>query len=252
MDNDITVGIITHKRTDILTKSWALHEKFTHYPILVVDNSCNTETQQWLEQNKLKNMVNYIHEENIGFASAVNLLFNLVETAYIVILNPDVYVDMEYIDKLVKTHLRHAHNKIGILGCQLKDMRGTIYHNGIANCLREDGLYEPVNMGNVQWKGKPYDLAVDGVSFAVALMDRNIFKKYQLDESYSLGYYEDADFCNQVRQVGYTVWSTPKVCLQHELHASWDTRPKWEMIRLARKNLKYYNEKWKCTGLLGD
>lgn len=241
-----TILMITYKRIDVLEKVFALHERFTpkETPIYVLDNSCDTQTAVWLQEHKLDNMHIKINKENVGFAKGVNWLFKQADSKYVCAINPDIFVEKDWLRKLECGMKKHLSDKIGIGGPKQVEENGSTCHQGTGYMRRKDGLIEPVNMKDIKFPGKEHDLEVQGISFSCAMIPDDVYSSYKLCEEYGLGFYEDQDFCCMIREDGYTAWYLPRPMLTHMNHASWDTHSHDKLVKQSFQNLRLFNRRW--------
>jgi len=76
-------------------------------------------------------------------------------------------------------------------------------------------------------------------------MPRSVIDKVGLlDESFGLGFFEDDDYCNRIRQAGFRIGIADDVFIHHELSASFNALASTKRSELFQVNLKRYEEKW--------
>ena len=67
------------------------------YSVLVIDNNSQDGTQEWLEnQDYIPNLKVIENKENKGFTSAHNQGFEISESAYVLVLNPDTELQEDF------------------------------------------------------------------------------------------------------------------------------------------------------------
>jgi glycosyltransferase involved in cell wall biosynthesis len=137
-------------------------------------------------------------------------------------------------------------NDIGIVGAKLLHLDGTIQHIGVVfdtdgvpghvgYGIKDDGTYDPAMRSDYY----------DAVTFACALIRRDVWDAVGgLDEAYHFNY-EDIDFCLKAREKGYRCWVESAAVITHLENKSFDVRsnkanPLWP-------NLKIFRDKWLTT-----
>lgn len=156
--------------------------------VIVVDNGSTDETQL-VARKRAVDLIALL--ENRGFAEAVNEGIRRAETDWVLILNNDVVLEPEWLDKLLRTaEQTGAHFAAGKL-LQMRDHR------------RLDGSWDLVSRAAYAWRcgyGRP-DGAVWSVrrkiQFApmtAALFRRAVFDRIGYLETRFESYYEDIDF----------------------------------------------------------
>jgi GT2 family glycosyltransferase len=130
--------------------------------------------------------------ENVGYAGAVNKLFEVAETEYIAYLDRDAYVGCSGWDETLCTVLDRYHEV------------GMVFPNGGAYELERDGYTE------VMW--------APGFAFVIsrlAMKDTGAFDT-------SLGHQDEADYCLRLRMAGYKCAAVRNVKVKHDATATND------------------------------
>lgn len=151
-------------------------------------------------------------DENLGFAGGNNAALRQVNTSLVVLLNPDVVVEPDWLQHLIHPLLESA--DVGMVGCKLFYTDGRLQHVGgiirlpqglaghVGHLERDEGQYEVV-------ADVAYVIAA-AAAFRRSLLDDVGY----LDEGYFL-YYEDADWCERIRRAGWRVVVAPQARLVH-------------------------------------
>ncbi|MBK9049680.1 MAG: glycosyltransferase family 2 protein [Chloroflexi bacterium] len=151
-------------------------------------------------------------DRNLGFAGGNNAALRQVDTPLVVLLNPDVVVEPDWLQHII--HPLVASEDVGMVGCKLFYPDGRLQHVGgiirwpqglaghIGHLEHDEGQYETM-------KDVPYVIAA-AAAFRRSLLSNVGF----LDEGYFL-YYEDADWCERIRRAGLRVVVAPQARLVH-------------------------------------
>jgi len=243
-DDSITIGIITWNNALQIVgciKAIRTHTKGMNYRIVVIDNASTDKTLQMINiaggvDKVIKN------KKNVGYPKAVNQLFKEAETDHILLLNPDIYVSADWLRTMLVCMKSHENSKCGIVGCRI------VLSDGVTECHMGTGFHpsnwSPINLTNLKWSNVPKEIFTQGTTWACALFKKEIYKKFEADESYGMGYYEDANFNLQVIAAGYSIWVTPFVTVQHEIHSSFNQVDKKKLDKVLTANYKRFMEQW--------
>jgi GT2 family glycosyltransferase len=108
--NDITVLIIIYNSDQ---KILSILKTLTYIKILVVDNGRNNTLINNIQKD-FSNINIITNKKNIGFARAVNCGLNLIKTKYVLLLNPDAYINSNNIIKLRETFDKYSNTIIAV------------------------------------------------------------------------------------------------------------------------------------------
>lgn len=196
---DLSIIIVNYKSRDYLKKCLESIKRSAtkvSYEVIVTDNDKN----------------------NVGLAKGVNKGINKAKGKYILLLNPDTKVREGSIDALYDFAQKNP--DAGAVCPKLLDPDGTtqnsVYHfPSIFSAVREywfgeHGVYEkyaPVGNGPV---------AVDAGVMAAFLITPQALKKVgMLNEKYFL-YFEDIDYCREIKKRGLKTYYFPKAEVIHQ------------------------------------
>ena len=196
--------------------------------------------------------------KNRGFSCAVNEGCKLSSGDWVLILNPDITPENNFLDN-IDTYL-NANNlhqsKVGVIGFGLRNPDGSVQGS--------TGPF-PTFMGTLARKFLPrawrkYSLhkndeaqKVDWITGCCMLAQRVCLEKLKkFDTDYFL-YYEDVDLCKRIAKAGYDVCYEPSLAVVH--HAPIHVRrvpPRLRVITrqalmtYARKHWSKNESKWMC------
>lgn len=197
------------------------------YEIIFVDNDSDDESVEFV-QNQFPSVRVIANNTNRWYAGGNNDGLQEARGEYLVILNPDVKVKEDWLEKLIET-LRNDKD-IGLTTSRIVHFDDRDKLNTCGNLTHLTGL------GFCRGLDKPFDYydeahrvgAVSGCSFA---MRREIYEKYGgLDESFE-HYLEDIDISWRVRLAGYDIIYVPESVVYHKYNFS---LPPWKFYNMER------------------
>lgn len=189
--------------------------------IIVIDNSSTDGTVSELE--KFGSKIKLIKStENLGFAKACNKAAKEASGDYLFILNPDTQLDKPILDDLVSFY--EDIPEVGIVAPKLIMADGKVQQS-VKKLPTIWGAFKEYILGvkNAYSQYIPagdQPTEVEMVYGAAMLIKRDLFEKLGgFNEQFFL-YYEDADLCKRVREVGKRIYYYPKVSLIHLVGAT--------------------------------
>lgn len=204
------------------------------YRLFVVDDASDTATCGYLE--KLKQTRTPIsvhrHERNQGFVRACNAGIRLGAAPYVVVINSDVVVTPEWLDRLV--------------ACAESDPR-IAFVNPLTNAAPH--IEVPIAPG-ANFFGmdrhvrdhapRAYPDVVTGVGFCMLLRRSALEQVGWFDEAYGKGYCEESDLCMRLTASGYRTVVADDVYVYHKGGGSFKDRD----AQYAR-NRAIFDTRWK-------
>lgn len=187
---------------------------YKNYKLIFADDSSRDDSIDFIKRNFPKAAI-VKNKGKRGFSSnnnsGIKYAMRNCSPDYVLLLNSDIkIIDRNWLSGLVSS--MNSNKTIGIEGCKLVYPSGKIQHAG----LNADALL-PYNIGRGEEDNGQYDriAKATGVTFACALMRREMIEKIGLlDENFNMGY-EDTDYCMRARKSGFSVLYNGKVCLEH-------------------------------------
>ena len=240
------VSVIVLTYNNLAFTQACLHslEANTHYldwELILVDNASTDGTRDflvdYLTRHPRARLVQ--NEENLGFAAGNNQGLVVAEGEYLVILNNDTYVTPGWLVGLIR-HLRRDPS-LGLVGPVT---------NNIGNEAKIDIHYtDMTEMQKAAWAytsrhaGK--ELEISTVAFFCVAISRAAYTKVGgLDERFGLGFFEDDDYCQRVRQAEFRIAVAEDVFIHHHLSASFDLLDEERRQALFERNRALYEDKW--------
>lgn len=208
------------------------------YEIVFVDNGSKDETTQVL--NRLKNVKIIRNPENMGFVKAGNQASKISSGKFLLFLNNDTEILPTCFSNLVRTI--ENNKKCGAVGARLIFPSGRLQEAGIS--ILQNGITQEYGFNDYPLKPEySYVRDVDYCAGACLLVRSDLFNKFGgFDERYAPGYYEECDFCVQLRKKGYTILYQPVANVIHYLCGSSNLN---YVNKIAIKNLEKFKKKWK-------
>ena len=232
--------IITHHQTPVLLKlclksiKESLSKTKIKREIFVVDSQANTEIQQQIKE-KFPEVQFISFSENVGYAKIVNAGLKQAKGDYMLILNADIIILKDAIEKMLK--FIQANSRVGIVGPQLLTFANQIQDS----CFRQPDFFGFMGFtvarrtffGKLNWGKKlinqflfkPYDLGisswpVDWLQGSAMLVSRKAVEKIGLWDERFFMYFEDTDWCRRFWKNGFEVVYLPQAQMAHYYYRS--------------------------------
>lgn len=252
-DKEVTVSIVTYNSSDeidILMKSLQECSFFDKMTIYVIDNASKDDTVSKIRcAYPWANIIE--SKENLGFGRGHNLAINNVHSKYHIIVNPDISVLENTIEKAIE--FMEENPDITVLtpyvmnedGTQqflpkknpsMKYMIGGMFENRFEFCKK---LREEYTLHN-EVINSPIDVEFCTGAFMIARMNA-LRTVGGFDERYFL-HFEDADLTRELRQLGRAVYN-PDIKVTHKWHR--ENKKINKSFWIALKSMFVYMNKWR-------
>lgn len=221
------------------------HTAGFRYEVVLVDNG--SEPELFLKLAPLAAGARIVRlGVNRYFGEGNNIGFEAARGRYVVFLNNDVTVTPNWLEPLLGRLAQDA--SIGGIGPMMVYPDGRLQEAGAR--VRPDGSSEQYGKG-----GDPEDPAwaaerdVDYVSAAAFAMRREVFEAaLGFDLCYEPAYYEDADLCMKLHQLGLRVVYCPASrIVHHENATSRDYAKKLHIQSVIELNRQHFVERWQTV-----
>ena len=196
------------------------------FEIIICDNNSDDESLDYLKKAAKEGLIQLVSSwKNLGYGGGHNLAAKKAKGKYILILNTDITVEQDTLQKLVD--YLETHRDTGIVGPKL------MYHNGEIqqSCRRHFKFFDLFikrsflkNIWPFKKRYQKYIMAdfthkntqvVDLITGAFMMMPKRIFDKIGgFDKRYFL-FMEDFDLCRKVQNAGYKVVYYPEAVAVH-------------------------------------
>lgn len=202
-----------------------LAQEGTPFQVWLVDNHSSDDSVSFVKTH-FPQVHLWALAENRGYAGGNNAVLRQVQTPLVVLLNPDVVVEADWLKHLVQPLL--TDRTVGIVGGKLFYGDGRLQHVGglIRSPQALAGYRGHLETDTGQYEHITEATYVVGASLAFrrGLLDEVGY----LDEGYFL-YYEDADWCERVRRAGWRIVVAPQARLLH-----------WESVLTGKGTFGYW------------
>ncbi|MFH0814748.1 MAG: glycosyltransferase family 2 protein [Candidatus Falkowbacteria bacterium] len=223
----ISIVIVNYKMKRLIKncvqwlKEAAIAEPFE---IVVVDNNSQDCAEEYLKE--IHPEIRYIQNgENIGMGAGTNIGINAAKGEFILLMNPDIFVFPGAIDKMLE-YLK-AHNDVGIIAPQLLNPDGSLQYS----CYKLHKLLTPLCRRTILGKTKlgKRELArflmidwdhndtrdIDWAQGSCWLARKDVLMEAGLFDEQFFMYFEDADLCRRIWQMGKRVVYFPDAKVIH-------------------------------------
>ncbi|MFL5330426.1 MAG: glycosyltransferase family 2 protein [Gemmataceae bacterium] len=220
----LSVIVVNYRRPD---ESISLCEQLDHSDavrsgmaeVVVVDNDANPKTLRHWAAGRAGISVHSLGC-NRGFARAVNEGCQASHGQWLLLLNPDMHVPDEFVDKVLVAAEQIAEKdpNVGVIGFELRHADGTPQPSAgpfptLANVVGGMIRSRPTRRCRIK---SSEAAAVPWVTGCCLLVRRSCWMELNgFDEDFFL-YYEDVDLCRRARAIGWTVWFEPALQVRHD------------------------------------
>ena len=254
---DLTIITVTWNVKDFVRDNFKnIYEntKNIEFEIYAVDNDSKDGTAEMI-RNEFPNVHLIANNYNAGFAKANNQAIKLAKGRYILLLNPDMRVLPETFEKMVKW--MDKHKNAGVAGCHLiKENGETVPHvrrypkflDQLAIVLKLPHIF-PSILNNYLYKDFDYnkEAIVDSIRGSFFMIRREVIEKLGgLDERYFI-WFEEVDYCKQVKNAGFEIMYTPEVKCVDFVGASFALVKRGKTQEYFCDSMLKYFEKWHPT-----
>lgn len=260
---DLSIIIVSWKVKDKLEKNLnALFKSETNFKfeVFVVDNNSGDGSVEMIKDN-FSNVYLISNQDNKGFAAANNQAINLAHGRFILLLNPDMQVKADTLEKILVWAEKNP--LATVTGCKLVNEEGKIvkqvrrfpkFFDQLMITLKAPHFFPGV-VNKYLVNNFDYNTSsrVDSIRGAFFLINVSNWQKISgqtkplLNERYFI-WFEEVDFCYQVYKFGGEVWYTPAAeCLDY-VGASFSQVPRGQAQKyFSDSMLKYFlvwGKKW--------
>tara|TARA_B100001057_G_scaffold333652_1_gene334203 strand:- start:3460 stop:4317 length:858 start_codon:yes stop_codon:yes gene_type:complete len=207
INNKITIIIVIFNSTDLIFECL---KTLNNFKIIIVDNGKNFEPIEKIK--KLKNVKIITKNKNLGFGNAVNFAFELVETDFFLLLNPDILIDENSILKLFNTAVRYENCAIAApLNIPDNDSYGIL--------PEKKGLYEKnknkFNRNNLKEFCIEGEICVDVSKGCALLINSKYFESVNYFTKKYFLFWEEIDLCRKLLNKKLSIIVNPLATAHH-------------------------------------
>ncbi|MBN2209401.1 MAG: glycosyltransferase family 2 protein [Candidatus Coatesbacteria bacterium] len=187
--------------------------KYENIQVIVVDNgSCDSTSS--IVRDQFPEVMLVDAGDNLGFAGGCNVGFEATDAEIVILLNDDAVVRPDTISEMVA--LASSDPDVGIVGCKILYPDGKrLQHAGAV--VLPNGLTRHYGYGELD-TGQ-YDRVFDCeyVTGAAMAIKRELLEQLgPFDKGYYPAYFEEAEYCERARRLGYRVVYLPTAVVYHE------------------------------------
>ena len=204
----LTVVIVTYKTDSTILKN-CLDSIDKNVQIKIIENSFKKENQA-LSIDKKNNLSIHFTGKNLGYGAGNNYGFNLVNTDYVIVANPDIVFHKTFFDN-VKKYLDSSLN-FTIIGSTY-NLDKSFSSSGK---FKENEKKQYTNDIDIS-SGKTFDTLtkVDWVTGCMMLINLKKFRSRKIfDESFFL-YFEEFDLCKGIELRNENVFNAKDLLIDH-------------------------------------
>jgi O-antigen biosynthesis protein len=240
-----TLSIVMLTRNDLEWAPRALRACLEHtdpcYELIVVDNGSADGTKEYLT-GSVEGIRLLANDRNHGFGVSNNLGASHACGRYLLFLNSDVLVRRGWLPPLLTRLDRDG--TIAAVGPRLLNLDGSLQLAGAL--LSRAGA--TISYGAGDDPNRPeytFPRDVDYCSGACLLVRRSAFDDVGgFDPVYGLIYFEDADLCLSLWQIGFRTVYEPASTVTHV--GGRGTSPPLEVLQLAQRNRSLFERRWRA------
>ncbi|MBJ6363823.1 glycosyltransferase family 2 protein [Paenibacillus sp. GCM10012307] len=228
-------GLILLKGAVAAIRNFTCQEE-TPYEIIIADDGSRDGTAEWCREEGLR-FVSLPY--NSGFPAACNKGMRMASGEYILLLNHDVTVTVNWLANLHRALASEC--RIGMVGPVTNYASGRQQVEGSYTTMEEfQKLAVAVNTTDPDnWEETPR------LAGLCLLFTRSFYDHVgDLDERFSPGYYVDDDVCFRARKLGYKLLICRDALIHHEGSVSFREHDQSHLQALLKRNRELFIEKW--------
>jgi GT2 family glycosyltransferase len=221
----VSVSVVTHnneKYISMLLNSILERIKGIDYRIFVIDNKSKDKTVGTIKKINDRRITLIENDRNMGFGRAHNQILDVIDSKYHIIINPDVTISDDIVERLCK--YLEENEDIGIVSPKVLFPDGRVQMLPKRNPRLIYLISRRIELGFLKRYRARYEMAEmdeDGafdIEFATGcfmFIRTELLKKVKgFDERYFM-YFEDADLTRKVRQYARAIYN-PGFIIYHD------------------------------------
>lgn len=212
----ITVNYNQSYVTDELLDSIINYNTYNAIEIIVVDNGSDVNPiPNW--EAKYPNFTFIRSAKNLGFAGGNKLGIDSARGDFLFLVNNDTVFSPKLIDTLVET--LNANNEVGIISPKLLyfDQPTVLQYAGYTKMNYFTARNKCI--GQYEIDHGQYDSIIGKTSFAhgaAMMVTREVIDKVGLMADNFFLYYEELDWCDQIKKNGFEIWINTNAVIYHK------------------------------------
>ncbi|WP_052380302.1 glycosyltransferase [Paenibacillus camerounensis] len=240
----VSIVIVTYNNwsfTKQCLNSLLYTNDYPNLEVIVVDNMSTDETRIELARLMHPQLKIILSPYNTGFAGGNSIGCKESTGDFIVLLNNDTILSPGWIHRLIKPLADRE--DVGMAG----PVSNSVGNDQILDFFQGD----PITGADKLWlrefhelyEGKYYE--TDLLGFYCVAIKREVYNQLgDLDKSYGVGMFEDDDYCEQVKALGYKLIVVQDAFVYHHGSASFKKMDSTVYNEIWEKNKQYFEQKW--------
>ena len=211
----ISIIILNYNAGNLLSEcvDSVFNSNYNNLEVIVVDNVSKDNSHKICKE-KFQKIVLIENEENLGYCKGNNVGIERANGEFLVILNPDVIVDPDWLNQLLSAFRRYGD------GLYQPKILATTDHNII---ISAGNMIQLFGFGFSRGKGEEdvgqyeKDEEVGYASGTCLFSSSNVFRKIGNFDSFLFAYHDDLDLCWRGRLKGIRSFYIHKSIIYHPL-----------------------------------
>lgn len=210
----ITVNYNGMEDTCEMIDSLKKHLKTASYEIIIIDNASINDEASIIQKNHPE-AICFRSDVNLGFAGGNNIGISKASGDYILLLNNDTYIEDDSLLNLAK--FLDSNPSAGAVSPKIKFSDSDIIQFAGYTPLSQITLRNKL-IGFGEADLKQYDRAhlSPFLHGAAMMIRRNVIEQSGLMPEIYFLYYEELDWCEQIRKYGFELWYEPQAQVYHK------------------------------------
>jgi N-acetylglucosaminyl-diphospho-decaprenol L-rhamnosyltransferase len=227
-----TTLIVTYNSgNEILNLLDDLHSYASDRNVIVIDNASSDETVTVLQEH-FPQIQLIQNSTNVGYAKAVNQGFDLCNTEYVLLLNPDIRIDSPRLFTEMEKCLKVSRQIAAVAPLQFKNEGGNQYLNFTWSYMTRNTFKLYVSFLLQDKQGSTNPIPVTFLNAGCLLIRRSAFEHVgRLNEKYFL-YGEEPDLFLKFKRYGFDCYLLSHVAVTHYRERSLMTRPLLQRLQI--------------------
>ena len=220
--------------------------------VFVVDNNSQDGTREMLENNFNNKIKLIINNNNLGFAKANNQALKLINSDYVLLLNPDMLIKPDTLNNIINWAQNNP--QAWVTGCKLIDEKNNIIKHvrkfpklsdQLAIILKLPHLL-PNILNKYLLNNFNYNQAsaVDSIRGSFFLIKKSCLEKVGLLDERFFIWFEEVDYCQRVKKAGGEVWYTPAAVAVDLVGQSFNQVNNYKKQQIFKASQIKYWQKW--------
>ena len=251
---DLSIIIVSWNVKEILKenlKSIFQSNSNISFEVFVVDNNSEDGSAEMV-QREFPQVKLIANSENYGFAKANNQAIKKSQGRYVLLYNPDMKCFKDSFEKMVQW--MDKHKDVGVGGCRLVKEDGSDFQHVRRYPKLSDQLAVILKLPHIspnilnKYLRSDFDYnkeaVVDSIRGSYFMIRREVIDKIGgLDERYFI-WFEEVDYCRQVKDAGFSVMYTPIVQCIDLKGKSFAQVPRGKAQEYFKDSMLKYFKKW--------